>query len=507
MKTKTKNKILLSILSVFLLIGIVNVSAISVGSEAGNSDPNSRIITDTAELSITGVVSGDQFKAYKILDAYYNQTTNVVSYEFTDDFQAFLNQSSNSTYQKLKVDDLYSYSSGNISTGSTLSNSDIDKLASAYAGYIKSHSVTGTQMNVSGTTAAASLQAGSYLVLPTATSRIYAVMVGNLDFSATGSTWNINSESIVAKVTDASISKSVGEEGYDSGSYSIGDAIPFIITGSVPQYPTNATNKVYTITDTLSEGLDFSGVNSVIIKDGEVTLSTASDGKVTNASGEEVAVISIEGRKMTITFNVNYLDSTAITVNYTAGLNANAGLGANGGNTNNASLTYSNDPYGTATTTTVPEEGDGQVTVLLYGLEIYKYAADGNTALEDAEFTIYKDAALDEIVAVVTTNNEGIAQHKGLAAGTYYVKETKAPTGYRLDNSIISAKIGPGDGSLDAAEEEGYYRLEVANNKAGILPVTGGVGTIAFTLVGLAIVASAIYFFFVYRKKREQQEG
>ena len=230
MKTKTKNKILLSILSVFLLIGIVNVSAISVGSEVGNSDPNSRIITDTAELSITGVVSGDQFKAYKILDAYYNQTTNVVSYEFTDDFQAFLNQSSNSTYQKLKVDDLYSYSSGNISTGSTLSNSDIDKLASAYAGYIKSHSVTGTQMNVSGTTAAASLQAGSYLVLPTATSRIYAVMVGNLDFSATGSTWNINSESIVAKVTDASISKSVGEEGYDSGSYSIGDAIPFIIT-------------------------------------------------------------------------------------------------------------------------------------------------------------------------------------------------------------------------------------------------------------------------------------
>ena len=126
MKTKTKNKILLSILSVFLLIGIVNVSAISVGSEAGNSDPNSRIITDTAELSITGVVSGDQFKAYKILDAYYNQTTNVVSYEFTDDFQAFLNQSSNSTYQKLKVDDLYSYSSGNISTGSTLSNSDIE---------------------------------------------------------------------------------------------------------------------------------------------------------------------------------------------------------------------------------------------------------------------------------------------------------------------------------------------------------------------------------------------
>ena len=502
---KTKNKVILLILSVFLFIGIVNVSAISVGSETGTSDTGSKIITDTATLSITGVVSGDQLMAYKILDAFYNQTTDVITYEFTDDFQEFLKQSS--TYQKLKVDDLYSYSSGNINTGSTLSNSDIDKLARAYAGYIKSHSVSGTQMNVSGTTASATLQAGSYLVLPTATSRIYAVMVGNLDFSASGNSWVINNEEIVAKVSDADISKSIGEEGYDSGSYSIGDDIPFIINGSVPQYPINATNKVYTITDTLSEGLDFNGVSSVIIKDGDVTLTTASDGKVTNTSGEEVAVISIDGRKMTITFNVNYVDSTTITINYTARLNDNAGLGANGGNSNNATLTYSNDPYGTGSSTTVPEEGDGQVTVLLYGLEIYKYAADGNAALEGAEFTIYKDAELQQAVGVVSTNASGIAQYKGLAAGTYYVKETKAPTGYRLDGSIISAKIGPGEGSLENADTEGYYRLEVSNEKVGLLPVTGGIGTVIITLIGLVIVASAVYFFFIYRKKKENQES
>ena len=75
-----------------------------------------------------------------------------------------------------------------------------------------------------------------------------------------------------------------------------------------------------------------------------------------------------------------------------------------------------------------------------------------------------------------------------------------------MDNSIISVKIGPGEGSLEPAETEGYYRLEVANNEAGLLPVTGGVGTIVFTLVGLAIIAGAFYFFFVYRKKNEQQE-
>lgn len=503
---KKKNKILLSILSVFLLIGIVNVSAITVGSETGSADPNSKIITDTATLSITGVVSEDQFRVFKILDAFYNDSTNVITYEFTDEFQAFLNNSSNATYQKLKVDDLYSYSSGSITTGSTLSNSDIDKLASAYAGYIKAHDVDGTQMAVSDTTASATLQAGSYLVLPIATSRVYAVMLGNLDFTASNNTWAINNEEIVAKVSDADISKSIGEEGYDSGSYSIGDDIPFIITGSVPQYPTNATNKVYTITDTLSAGLDFTGISSVVIKDGDTALTTSSDGKVTNAGGQEVAVISITGRVMTITFDVNYVNSTTITVNYTARLNENAGLGVNGGNTNSASLTYSNDPYGTGTSTTVPEEGDGQVDILVYGLEIYKYATNGGAALEDAEFTIYKDVDLQQVIDVVTTDSNGIAQYKGLAAGTYYIKETKAPTGYRLDNSIISVKIGPGEGSLEPAETEGYYRLEVANNEAGLLPVTGGVGTIVFTLVGLAIIAGAFYFFFVYRKKNEQQE-
>ena len=504
---KMKNKVLLLILSVFLFIGIVNVSAISVGSETGTTDTESKIITDTATLSITGVVSGDQFMAYKILDAFYNETTNVITYEFTDDFQNFLKQSSDSTYQKLKVDDLYSYSSGNISTGSTLSNSDIDRLASAYAGYIKSHSINGTTMNVSDTTASATLQAGSYLVLPTATTRIYAVMVGNLDFSASGNDWVINNEEIVAKVSDADVSLSVGEEGYDSGSYSIGDDIPFIINSSVPQYPTNATNKIYTITNTLSDGLDFTGVSSVVIKDGDVTLTTAGDGKVTNASGEEVAVISIENRVMTITFNANYVDSTTITVNYIARLNTNAGLGVNGENTSSVNLTYSNDPYGTGTTATVPSKGDGLVNVLLYGLEIYKYATEGNSPLEGAEFTIYKDVELEQVIDVITTNESGIVQYKGLAAGTYYIKETKAPTGYRLNNSVISAKIGPGEGSLANAETEGYYRLEVANEKAGLLPVTGGLGTIIITLMGLVIVASAIYFFFIYRKKREKQEG
>ena len=73
----------------------------------------------------------------------------------------------------------------------------------------------------------------------------------------------------------------------------------------------------------------------------------------------------------------------------------------------------------------------------------------------------------------------------------------------------ITVKIGPnqmGDDQLQDTNSDGYYELDVQNATVGLLPVTGGVGTIIITLVGLAIVGGAFYFFFIYRKKKEDEE-
>ena len=502
---KKNKKILVFLVSVFMFFGLLNVSAINTGSTNGTIDTGSKIITDKATLTINDVVSGDQLSAYKVLDAYYNASTNIITYQFTNDFQKFL--SSSSEYRDLTVDDLYKYDSGSISTGSTLSTSKIDKLASAYAGYVKKNSVSGTALNVSGITASAQLDAGSYLVIPTQTLRVYAVMFGNLDYTASGNDWVINNETIVAKVSDAGVTKSVGEEQMDSGSYSLGDDVPFIVTATVPKYPTNATNKKYVIKDTVTAGLTFNGVQSVIVHDGAETLTTASNGNVTNDSGEQVATVNISGQTLTITFNVDYINSTSITINYSAKLNASAGLGANGGNSNSVSLEYSNDPYGNGSYTTVPSDGNGKVDVYMYGLEIYKFDPnDGSViALQNAEFTIYKDRDLNNDITTIKTNSSGIAQYAGLGAGTYYVKETKAPTGYVLDNTIHEIQIGP-SGNLDPADTEGYYRLDVSNQKAGLLPVTGSAGTIILVVLGLLIIGGAVYFFGFYKKNKKQEE-
>ena len=70
---------------------------------------------------------------------------------------------------------------------------------------------------------------------------------------------------------------------------------------------------------------------------------------------------------------------------------------------------------------------------------------DGNScySLAGAEFTVYKDSAGTQAVGKLTTNANGETNTLELEQGTYYYRETKAPKGYGLDNTIRSFKITP----------------------------------------------------------------
>lgn len=492
-------------IAIMLLMMIApNVNAattITVNSnKTGTTDSDSLYVTNQSTLTVTNVGSSDTFKAYKVLDVYYNESTNIITYEFTSDFKSFLNSST--SYQDLTVDEYYQLTSGNITSGSTKTTSTLDKLASAYAAYIKENTVTGVDMTVAGTTATVTTEAGTYLVMPTLTNRVYAVMVGNLDFAAEGNNWNLNSSTIVAKVSDAGITKSVGTSGYSEGSFTIGRTYSYYLVGTVPVYPTNATNKKYTITDTLSTGITFGGISTVEIKAGEETFKTADDGTVTDTNNNIVATVKYENQALTIEFNLDYIDATRIEISYDAKLNENAVAGT-AGNVNSATLTYSIDPYGTSTTTT--DADLAEATAYTYGLEIFKYAATDRTALSGAVFEIYTDAELTDKVGTITTDETGYATYKGLAIGTYYLKEITAPTGYSLLRDAVVAKISTTGDATDGSTE-GYYKTEIANTEIGLLPSTGGIGTIAFTLVGLLVVAIAIYYIVVYRKKDKKKQ-
>ena len=518
-----KKKLFLMVIAVVMFIGALNVYALTTNDEVSDSDPNSHKITDTATLTVQNVTEGDWLYAYKILDAYYNASTNVVSYEFTDDFQTFLDQSS--SYQSFTVEQYFELTSGDINSGSTISTSTADRLMSAYATYISGHDeITGTKMNRSSTTATATLEAGAYLVLPMYNDSVYAVMLGNLDVTASNGNWVVNDEAIVAKKSDVNFTLNVGDESDVFAeddvlgpllSFSIGEKFSFELVGQVPQFPTNATNKIYTFEIGFGEKITLeSEIGSIVVKDGETTLTTSPEGIVTNASGNTVATITIDeesypGAKiLRITFNTDYLTSSEVSVEGEASLTDQALIGE--ANEFSGRLKSSNDSYGTETITV-----GARSELYTFGLNILKYdAADGTptklpleTPLANAVFDIYSDQELKNKVGTVTTGEDGIATFNGLKYGTYYVKETKAPTGYQLVEDPIEVKVGDNDGVDTYAGAPPSYPLAlvyVPNAKMGLLPVTGGVGLVIYAIIGVVIVGSGVGLLVYYKKKKNK---
>lgn len=88
--------------------------------------------------------------------------------------------------------------------------------------------------------------------------------------------------------------------------------------------------------------------------------------------------------------------------------------------------------------------------------------ADPAVYLQNAEFSIYRDADCSDRVDTQTTDASGKLTFADLELGkTYYYRETKAPDGYVLDTTVHQITIGTGTENADVAET-----VTVTNEKA-----------------------------------------
>ena len=125
--------------------------------------------------------------------------------------------------------------------------------------------------------------------------------------------------------------------------------------------------------------------------------------------------------------------------------------------------------------------------------KIYKLAENTNKPLANAEFKIYNEDR-DEIATLITDEN-GIASIDNLVYGTYYFKETKAPNGYKLDNTEFKLEI--------TSEKE---VVAVAYNVKDELPKTGsGLSSDAQIILLVAVVSMLAYSVMTALRKREEQ--
>lgn len=107
---------------------------------------------------------------------------------------------------------------------------------------------------------------------------------------------------------------------------------------------------------------------------------------------------------------------------------------------------------------------------------------------------------MQKVTASGTTDANGLITFEGLGAGTYYITELKTKSGYNLLTAPITVTITAAPSatgcswtvSTNATFEDDMVQLTVENNKGSDLPITGGIGTTIFYVIGGLLVCGAV---------------
>lgn len=334
---------------------------------------------------------------------------------------------------------------------------------------------------------------------------------------------------------------------------SVEDTVTWKVEASVPSNVNEL--KTYKLTDKMSNALTWEDKTKADLKittDNNTTLSENTDYTLTvpedNTAGGTWAIEFTEvGKTKLANSNVK-----VITVTFNTKLNENAKIGSEG-NLNDAELDYSNAIYPTEDPNN-PNKGNtpgediikDQAIVYSFQMKVLKVDGNTNTALKDVMFDLYsytgaktnpteadlkgKHGTLVE--KNLTTDADGKIQKSGLKNGTYYLVETKTvktkdEKQYNLLKEPVKVEIKvdyvtktettitkDGNGNVTDTTtvstktftggdkgSDGTFTVTVKNYTGFDLPITGGMGTVLFSIAGFALMAGAAFVLLKGRRK------
>lgn len=334
---------------------------------------------------------------------------------------------------------------------------------------------------------------------------------------------------------------------------SVEDTVTWKVEASVPSNVNEL--KTYKLTDKMSNALTWEDKTKADLKitiDNNTILSENTDYTLTvpedNTAGGTWAIEFTEvGKTKLANSNVK-----VITVTFNTKLNENAKIGSEG-NLNDAELDYSNAIYPTEDLDN-PNKGNtpgediikDQAIVYSFQMKVLKVDGKTNTALKDVMFDLYsytgaktnpteadlkgKHGTLVE--KNLTTDADGKIQKSGLKNGTYYLVETKTvktkdEKQYNLLKEPVKVEIKvdyvtktettitkDGNGNVTDTTtvstktftggdkgSDGTFTVTVKNYTGFDLPITGGMGTVLFSIAGFALMAGAAFVLLKGRRK------
>lgn len=362
--------------------------------------------------------------------------------------------------------------------------------------------------------------AGLYLIIGNATGYTFTPMLAYVEDAGSG---DLVAAEVTAKASKDQVTKDVDDE---SKSVSAGDIVTYTAQVEYPYIGSDIQSPTFEITDTLT--------NATFVQD-NITVWTGTGENKTELDSSKYSVQFENESTMKIIFNY---DSAYAGQNVTIEYKATVANGVDSinnplrnkieSNVNNNKTGYEVFVYPTTVQVTKVDETTNNplsgAEITLY-LEVANY--DPSTAdpdviklnvvtSDDGVSPITTEAKYAKVVKALTTDDDGEVTFDGLDADkTYFVKETKAPEGYSLNDYAYQLEGAATTGKLqEDTNKNGYDEFvytstpfddeTILDSKLSNLPSTGGIGTTIFTIGGCAIMVTAAGLYFATRKKTEK---
>ena len=486
-----------------IMFAFMMVFSLSTNVKADDTSGDS---TTTGTITIENSNAGQTYNLYRILDLEsYNNVDKAYSYKLSTKWTGFLEYAGVNAYLKKNTDNDYVTWVNAKKDDETMRQ--FVKLALKYAGE-KTIAADESVKNESETTKniiTNPLKLGYYLVSSTAGSLI--------SIDTNNPNKNIKEKNGVPTVTKM-VSTDHGTT-YLAKKNSVN-------AGATVGYQTTITFKPgaknYKLHDKMDGKLEFQAIH-----DANTNLSNSFDinkyielnKKPTDGCTFEVTLKDVFYTDFRDKIDNNEL--TSLTISYHSIFKEEKGSNINQPMKNTTHLTYGDNDT---------ESNTDETETYTFGVPVLKYTEENGAKknLANAQFNLYKDSADNEANKLkftydstneyyrytegesgnptMTSNGTKAFTITGLEAGTYYLKETKAPNGYNTLTSPIKFEIKQKDDGKQQIlmNDREVKTVEVLNKKGDLLPSTGGMGTTLIYLIGGALVLGS--GFVLANKKR-----
>ena len=478
--------------------------------------------TDTADIYISQVSDGTEISAYRVISVNVNEDAGVPEspmYKWDAEVARWLKANGYASYVLTgnHVSDTFKEANAGELTPFWHKLAKAIKTESSYSFPVAEKATAiGEQVRIT------EASMGQYLLTAKGGDKVYAPTTAThvpAYNKATGK-WTLSDTYINMKGEAPTIDKTVANTA--DKTVAIGDVITYKLTILAPSYPEDAVATSFLVSDKLPASLTYQKGTVKIYRDEQLTDQVIAGGNYTvdetatssftfriDFSKSFINDASNAGQKFYITYNAKVTSATPVYEN-------------------TATITYNNDPYDASSKKDITDTEN----VYSYTIEVQKVDRDKNP-LTGAEFTLWSgekqlrfsglngDYMYDPTGTVDTlqVSSDGSFHVTGLDIGTYELRETKAPDGFTIPTGAIKIVLvdTQPDGILDDTSKvttTGTYQLDgdstidkhilnfgVINSAGFDLPVTGGSGTIAFTVFGLALMGGAAVMLLHSRKK------